>query len=78
LPNARRQAEIMPVHRISATTCSRAPPLTSSGFLLKDVAPEHLVAAVQLVQTGDVPLAPSIPRHLVELRVGFPVGLRRT
>jgi len=38
----------------------------ASGFLLKDVTPEHLVAAVQLVQTGDALLAPSITRRLVE------------
>jgi len=38
----------------------------ASGFLLKDVSPEHLVAAVQLVQTGDALLAPSITRRLVE------------
>ena len=33
---------------------------------LKDVTPEHLVAAVQLVRTGDALLAPSITRRLVE------------
>jgi len=38
----------------------------ASGFLLKDVTPEHLVAAVKLVQTGDALLAPSITRRLVE------------
>jgi DNA-binding NarL/FixJ family response regulator len=38
----------------------------ASGFLLKDVTPEHLVAAVQLVRTGDALLAPSITRRLVE------------
>ena len=38
----------------------------ASGFLLKDVTPEHLVAAVQLVHTGDALLAPSITRRLVE------------
>jgi DNA-binding NarL/FixJ family response regulator len=38
----------------------------ASGFLLKDVSPEHLVAAVRLVQTGDALLAPSITRRLVE------------
>ena len=37
----------------------------ASGFLLKDVSPEHLVAAVQLVRTGDALLAPSITRRLV-------------
>ena len=38
----------------------------ASAFLLKDVTPEHLVAAVQLVRTGDALLAPSITRRLVE------------
>jgi DNA-binding NarL/FixJ family response regulator len=38
----------------------------ASGFLLKDVTPEHLVAAVQLVRTGDALLDPSITRRLVE------------
>jgi DNA-binding NarL/FixJ family response regulator len=38
----------------------------ASGFLLKDVSPEHLVAAVLLVRTGDALLAPSITRRLVE------------
>jgi DNA-binding NarL/FixJ family response regulator len=38
----------------------------ASGFLLKDVTPEHLVAAVRLVRTGDALLAPSITRPLVE------------
>ncbi len=38
----------------------------ASGFLLKDVSPEHLVAAVLLVRTGDALLAPSITRRLIE------------
>ncbi len=38
----------------------------ASGFLLKDVTPEHLVAAVQLVRTGDALLSPAITRRLVE------------
>lgn len=37
----------------------------ASGFLLKDVTPEHLVAAVRLINTGDALLAPSITRRLV-------------
>ena len=36
------------------------------GFLLKDVSPEHLIAAVRLVRSGDALLAPSITRRLVE------------
>ena len=38
----------------------------ASGFLLKDVAPEQLTAAVRLVRSGDALLAPSITRRLVE------------
>ncbi|MEV4012183.1 response regulator transcription factor [Nonomuraea angiospora] len=38
----------------------------ASGFLLKDVSPEHLVAAVRLVRTGDALLAPAITRRLIE------------
>ncbi len=38
----------------------------ASGFLLKDVTPEQLVAAVRLVRAGDALLAPSITRRLVE------------
>ncbi|MGW1395859.1 response regulator [Streptomyces nigra] len=38
----------------------------ASGFLLKDVTPEHLAAAVRLVGTGDALLAPTITRRLVE------------
>ncbi|MGW6686273.1 response regulator [Streptomyces sp. NPDC054961] len=38
----------------------------ASGFLLKDVTPEHLANAVRLVDTGDALLAPSITRRLVE------------
>ncbi|MFD0368450.1 response regulator [Streptomyces sp. NPDC059071] len=38
----------------------------ASGFLLKDVTPEHLAAAVRLVREGDALLAPAITRRLVE------------
>jgi DNA-binding NarL/FixJ family response regulator len=44
----------------------------ASGFLLKDVTPEHLVAAIQLIRTGDALLAPSITRRLVERFAGRP------
>ena len=40
--------------------------LGASGFLLKDVTPEYLVAAVRIVRDGDALLAPSITRRLVE------------
>jgi DNA-binding NarL/FixJ family response regulator len=38
----------------------------ASGFLLKDVTPEQLVAAVRTVSVGDALLAPAITRRLVE------------
>lgn len=38
----------------------------ASGFLLKDVTPEYLVAAIRLVRAGDALLAPAITRRLVE------------
>jgi DNA-binding NarL/FixJ family response regulator len=38
----------------------------ASGFLLKDVSPEQLVAAVRMINMGDALLAPSITRRLVE------------
>jgi DNA-binding NarL/FixJ family response regulator len=42
----------------------------ASGFLLKDVSPEQLVAAVRTVRSGDALLAPSITRRLVERFAG--------
>jgi DNA-binding NarL/FixJ family response regulator len=45
----------------------------ASGFLLKDVSPEQLVAAVRLVRTGDALLAPSITRRLIQ-RFAPPTG----
>ncbi|MER6140987.1 response regulator transcription factor [Streptomyces sparsogenes] len=42
----------------------------ASGFLLKDVTPEHLASAIRLVRTGDALLAPSITRRLVERFAG--------
>ena len=38
----------------------------ASGFLLKDADPDHLVAAIRLIATGDSLLAPSLARTLVE------------
>jgi DNA-binding NarL/FixJ family response regulator len=38
----------------------------ASGFLLKEVSPEQLVAAVRLVRSGDALLSPTITRRLVE------------
>ncbi|WP_066951546.1 response regulator [Microtetraspora fusca] len=45
----------------------------ASGFLLKDVSPEQLLASVRLVMTGDALLAPSITRRLVE-RFAWPTA----
>jgi DNA-binding NarL/FixJ family response regulator len=44
----------------------------ASGFLLKDVTPEHLITAVQQVAVGDALLAPSITRRLIERFAGPP------
>src|SRR5437868_4712445 len=38
----------------------------ASGFLLKDVEPEQLVAAVRIVADGDALLAPSVTRRLLD------------
>jgi DNA-binding NarL/FixJ family response regulator len=38
----------------------------ASGFLLKDVEPEDLVAAVRVVAAGDALLAPRLTRRLIE------------
>ena len=37
----------------------------ASGFLLKDVAPEELLAAIRAVAAGDALLAPSVTRRLI-------------
>jgi len=37
----------------------------ASGFLLKDVAPEDLVAGIRVVAAGDALLAPSVTRRLI-------------
>jgi DNA-binding NarL/FixJ family response regulator len=38
----------------------------ASGFLLKDVPPEHLVAGIRVVAEGDSLLSPSVTRRLIE------------
>jgi DNA-binding NarL/FixJ family response regulator len=56
--------------------------LGASGFLLKDVAPEDLLAGIRTIASGDSLLAPSVTRRLVEAFVrdhpgpqGSPPGL---
>lgn len=44
----------------------------ASGFLLKDAAPEDLVASVRVVARGETLLAPAITRRLVERFLGRP------
>ncbi|BCJ69487.1 response regulator [Polymorphospora rubra] len=46
----------------------------ASGFLLKDVSPEHLVLAIRSVRAGDALLAPVITRRLVERYVRRDAG----
>jgi DNA-binding NarL/FixJ family response regulator len=38
----------------------------ASGFLLKDVAPEQLIAAVRVVAAGDALIAPAITKRLIQ------------
>jgi DNA-binding NarL/FixJ family response regulator len=38
----------------------------ASGFLLKDVAPEQLLAAIHVIAQGDSLLSPSVTRRLIE------------
>ncbi len=42
----------------------------ASGFLLKDVPPEQLVAGIRTVAAGEALLAPSVTRRLIESFVG--------
>ena len=44
----------------------------ASGFVLKDIAPEDLAAAIRVVARGDQLLSPSITRRLVEAYVRTP------
>jgi DNA-binding NarL/FixJ family response regulator len=47
----------------------------ASGFLLKDAAPEQLLAAIRVVAAGDALLAPSVTRRLIErFAEGFASG----
>ncbi|MFC0554487.1 response regulator [Planotetraspora thailandica] len=44
----------------------------ATGFLLKDISPEDLVAAVRNAMSGDAMLSPRITRRLIESFVGSP------
>jgi DNA-binding NarL/FixJ family response regulator len=44
----------------------------ASGFLLKDVTPEELLAAIRVVAAGEALLAPAATRHLVDAFVSRP------
>src|SRR5437773_3787318 len=50
----------------------------ASGFLLKDVPPEQLVAGIRAVASGDALLAPSITRRVIEAFVQRPPSAVRT
>ncbi len=44
----------------------------ASGFLLKDVRPQHLLDAIEVVAGGEALLAPSVTRRLIELFAARP------
>jgi DNA-binding NarL/FixJ family response regulator len=50
----------------------------ASGFLLKDVPPEQLVAGIYTVASGDALLAPSVTRRVIEEFVRRPPDSMRT
>jgi DNA-binding NarL/FixJ family response regulator len=49
----------------------------ASGFLLKDVPPEQLVAGIRTIETGESLLAPSITRRLIEGFINRPAPSAR-
>ncbi|HEY0002156.1 MAG TPA: response regulator transcription factor [Actinoplanes sp.] len=44
----------------------------ASGFLLKDVRPQHLLDAIEVVAAGEALLAPTVTRRLIELFAKLP------
>ena len=44
----------------------------ASGFLLKDVRPQHLLDGIEVVAAGEALLAPTVTRRLIELFAGLP------
>ncbi|GGP13173.1 response regulator transcription factor [Nonomuraea glycinis] len=49
--------------------------LGAGGFLLKDTPPERLIAAIHTVASGDILLAPSATRRLIEAFVDLPAAV---
>jgi DNA-binding NarL/FixJ family response regulator len=49
----------------------------ASGFLVKDVPPEQLVAGIRSVASGDALLAPTVTRRLIQEYVHRPPGAMR-
>jgi DNA-binding NarL/FixJ family response regulator len=49
----------------------------ASGFMLKDVPPEQLIAGIRAVAAGDALLAPSVTRRMIEEFVHHPPGAVR-
>jgi DNA-binding NarL/FixJ family response regulator len=49
----------------------------ASGFLLKDVPPEQLVAGIRMIAAGDALLSPTLTRRLVERFLARPQPSRR-
>ena len=49
----------------------------ASGFLLKDVPPEQLVAGIRAVHAGEALLAPAVTRRMIETLPGRPRAGRR-
>jgi DNA-binding NarL/FixJ family response regulator len=45
----------------------------ASGFLLKDVRPQHLLDGIEVVAAGESLLAPTVTRRLIELFATLPV-----
>ncbi|HEY6737723.1 MAG TPA: response regulator transcription factor [Actinopolymorphaceae bacterium] len=50
----------------------------ASGFLLKDVPPDELAAAIRIVARGDAVVAPNITRRLLDRFAGMVVGDAQT
>ncbi|MBG0825906.1 response regulator transcription factor [Planomonospora sp. ID91781] len=48
--------------------------LGASGFLLKDIPPERIIAAIHTVAAGDVLLTPGITKRLIEAFVSPPIS----